>query len=100
MSTTHSQPAPSRAPAGVTTAPRFSTGKSIWIASEYIAQKCSFETYLGSKGADGNYGRFSTGFGLCGNTRGPLGNWATRISKITPQAGKNDDNGGGNHGGK
>jgi hypothetical protein len=74
-------------------------GKSIWIASEYIAQTCSFQTYLGSKGTDGNYGRFSTGFGLCGNTRGPLGNWATRISKLTPQAGKNDDNGGGNNGG-
>jgi hypothetical protein len=59
-------------------------GKSIWIASEYIAQTCAFDEYKGQAAADGTYGRLATGFGLCGNTRGSSGNWSTRISKLTP----------------
>jgi hypothetical protein len=59
-------------------------GKSIWIASEYIAQTCTYDQYIGQPGADGNYGRLANGFGLCGNTRGSAGNWSTRISKVTP----------------
>ena len=59
-------------------------GKSIWMASEYIAQTCTYGHYIGSPGADGNYGRLANGFGLCNNTRGSSGNWSTRISKVTP----------------
>jgi hypothetical protein len=46
-------------------------GSSIWIASEYVGQTCTYATYLAS------------GF-RCGNTRGSLGNWDTRISQLTP----------------
>lgn len=52
-------------------------GKSVWIASEYIGQTCNFATYNQNP------------FGTCGGTRGPLGNWDTRISQITP--GDHDD---------
>jgi len=47
-------------------------GNTIWIASEYIAQTCTFSEYI------------SAPFGSCGGTRATLGNWATRISQITP----------------
>jgi hypothetical protein len=47
-------------------------GNTVWIASEYIAQTCTFAQYLASP------------LGECGGTRGPLGNWATRISQIKP----------------
>jgi hypothetical protein len=47
-------------------------GNSIWIASEYIAQSCSLAEYVAAP------------FGSCGGTRATLGNWATRISKVTP----------------
>jgi hypothetical protein len=47
-------------------------GKSIWLASEYIAQTCTLTQYL------------ATPFGTCSNTRGALGNWSTRISQVTP----------------
>jgi hypothetical protein len=47
-------------------------GKSIWIASEYIAQSCTLTQWL------------VTPIGTCGGTRGALGNWSTHISKITP----------------
>lgn len=46
-------------------------GNSVWIASEYIAQTCNLTTY------------FATSF-ACGGTRTSLGNWATRISLVTP----------------
>ncbi|MFL5310547.1 MAG: hypothetical protein ACJ79H_08870 [Myxococcales bacterium] len=49
-------------------------GNSIWISSEYIAQTCTLAEYR-TAGAS---------FGTCGGTRAPLGNWATRISKVTP----------------
>ena len=47
-------------------------GSDIWIGSEYIAQTCTFAQYT------------ATPFGSCGGTRTSLGNWATRISKVTP----------------
>ncbi len=45
-------------------------GNSIWVASEYVAQTCDYMTYLSDP--------------TCGGTRAPLGNWSTRISKVTP----------------
>jgi hypothetical protein len=45
-------------------------GSTIWLASEYIAQSCSFATYQRDM--------------TCGNTRAPLINWATRISAVGP----------------
>ena len=45
-------------------------GQDIWIASEYVAQTCTYATYIGDP--------------TCGGTRAPLGNWATHISKVTP----------------
>ena len=47
-------------------------GNTIWIASEYVAQTCTLAQYV------------SAPFGSCGGTRATLGNWATRISKLTP----------------
>jgi hypothetical protein len=47
-------------------------GSSIWVASESIEQTCTFAQY--TTGA----------FGSCGGTRTSLGNWGTRITKITP----------------
>jgi hypothetical protein len=46
------------------------TGNTIWIASEYVAQTCTYTTYFGDP--------------TCGGTRAPLGNWSTHISSITP----------------
>jgi len=51
-------------------------GNSVWIASEYIAQTCTLQQYMALP-------TFSP-FGSCGGTRASLGNWATRISKVTP----------------
>ena len=48
-----------------------SDGNSIWLASEYAGQTCTFTTWL------------STNF-RCGNTRTQLANWGTRISQIVP----------------
>jgi len=44
---------------------------TFWIASEYIGQTCTLQEYL------------ATNF-RCGNTRGALGNWHTRISAVAP----------------
>lgn len=46
-------------------------GNSIWIASEYTAQTCNLAAYVADF--------------TCGNTRGALGNWATRITHLTVQ---------------
>ena len=46
-------------------------GNTIWIASEYINQTCTYVTFL------------ATNF-RCGNTRTQLANWGTRISKVVP----------------
>jgi hypothetical protein len=51
-------------------------GNSVWIASEYIAQRCSLGRYLTDTAR--------SPFGTCGMTRAPLGNWSTRISLVTP----------------
>ena len=47
-------------------------GNSIWMASEYISQTCTFAQY--TTGA----------LGSCGGTRTAFGNWATRITKLNP----------------
>ncbi len=47
-------------------------GGDIWIASEYVAQTCTYAQYL------------LIPRGQCGGTRGALGNWSTHISKVTP----------------
>jgi hypothetical protein len=47
-------------------------GKTVWIASEYIAQTCTLAQYQ------------TAPFGSCGGTRTTLGNWATRISAVQP----------------
>lgn len=47
-------------------------GDTIWFASEYTAQTCNLDTYV------------ATNF-TCGNTRGALGNWATRITHVNLQ---------------
>lgn len=46
-------------------------GSSIWIASESIEQSCTFAEYV------------ATAF-ACNGTRTSLGNWATRVAKVTP----------------
>jgi hypothetical protein len=48
-------------------------GDSIWIGSEYIGQACTFAEYAAVIPGGG-----------CGLTRTSLGNWYTRITKITP----------------
>jgi hypothetical protein len=52
-------------------------GADIWIASEWIGQTCDLATY---------YASFTTGpaGADCGGTRDTLGNWYTRVSKVTP----------------
>ncbi|HEY2499047.1 MAG TPA: hypothetical protein VGK24_18440 [Candidatus Angelobacter sp.] len=47
-------------------------GNTIWFASEYIANSCDLNNYV------------ATNF-TCGNTRGSLGNWATRITHVKLQ---------------
>jgi hypothetical protein len=46
-------------------------GTSIWLASEYIANACSYSDWL------------ATNF-RCGDTRTSLANWSTRITKVSP----------------
>jgi hypothetical protein len=62
-------------------------GNSIWIASEYIASTCDYTAWGGPFFAGG------TGDNLLGTggganhgpgVRAALGNWSTRISKLTP----------------
>jgi hypothetical protein len=52
-------------------------GSNIWIASEYIAQTCTYAQYYPAPPS-------LAGFGSCGGTRTSLANWGTRISKLTP----------------
>lgn len=49
-------------------------GSSIWLASEYVGQTCTFDEYLPSPSL--------AGFGSCGGTRTALANWYTRITKL------------------
>ena len=53
-------------------------GPSIWVASEYIGQTCTFNQYLQPSPTN------VAAFGTCGDTRGALGNWDTRISQLLP----------------
>jgi hypothetical protein len=62
-------------------------GNSIWIASEFIAHACDYTTWGGpffSGGSGDNL--LGTCAGTAGGigTRAALGNWSTRISKLTP----------------
>ena len=62
-------------------------GNSIWIASEYVAQRCDYTAWGGPFFANGTGDNL---LGTCGGasygpgTRTALGNWSTRISKLTP----------------
>jgi len=62
-------------------------GSSIWIASEYIAKSCDYTAWGGPFFAGGSGDNL---FGTCGGAshgagaRAALGNWATRISQLTP----------------
>jgi len=47
-------------------------GTTVWLASEYIAQTCTFAVYKQAP------------FGTCGGTRASLGNWSTRVSRLVP----------------
>jgi hypothetical protein len=52
-------------------------GDSIWIASEYIAQTCSFDEYFWED-------LFEPTWLTCDGTRTSLANWATRVSQLSP----------------
>ncbi|MGW8226304.1 MAG: hypothetical protein ACWGOY_11250, partial [Anaerolineales bacterium] len=52
-------------------------GNDIWLASEYIAQTCTFDEYFWDD-------LFGPTWLTCGETRTSLANWATRISKLNP----------------
>ncbi|MDQ2940898.1 MAG: hypothetical protein M3R05_01775 [Chloroflexota bacterium] len=52
-------------------------GSNVWIASEYIAQTCTYAQYYPSPPSP-------AGFGSCGATRTSVANWATRVSKLNP----------------
>jgi len=62
-------------------------GNSVWIASEYIAQSCDYVPWGGPFFAGGTGDNL---LGTCGGAthaagaRAALGNWSTRISKLTP----------------
>jgi hypothetical protein len=62
-------------------------GNSIWIASEYIAHACDYATwggqFFGAAKGDNKLGTCAASPGAAG-TRAALGNWSTRISKLTP----------------
>jgi hypothetical protein len=62
-------------------------GNSIWIASEYIAQSCSYTAWGGpffaGGSGDNKLGTCASSPGAPG-ARAALGNWSTRISKLTP----------------
>jgi hypothetical protein len=45
-------------------------GDTVWIASEWTGQTCTFATYLNDM--------------TCGQTRTSLANWSTRISQVKP----------------
>ena len=62
-------------------------GNSIWIGSEYIASSCDYTAWGGPFFVGGTGDNL---LGTCGGashgpgTRAALGNWSTRISKLTP----------------
>jgi hypothetical protein len=62
-------------------------GDSIWVASEYVAHACDYATwggrFFGATTGDNKLGTCAASPGARG-TRAALGNWSTRISKLTP----------------
>jgi hypothetical protein len=62
-------------------------GNSIWIGSEYIAHACDYTAWGGPFFSDGSGDNL---LGTCAGSAGgigvrsALGNWSTRISKLTP----------------
>ena len=50
-------------------------GSNIWLASEYIGQTCTLAEYFPSPTL--------ANFGSCGGTRTSLGNWYTRLTKLS-----------------
>jgi hypothetical protein len=62
-------------------------GNSVWLASEYIGGACDYVNWGGPFFAGGTGDNL---LGTCGGashgpgTRAALGNWSTRISKLTP----------------
>ena len=63
-------------------------GDSIWLASEYVAHACDYVTwggrfFAGGAPTDNKLGTCAASPGAAG-TRTALGNWSTRISKLTP----------------
>jgi hypothetical protein len=62
-------------------------GNAIWIASEYIARACSYTAWGGpffaGGSGDNKLGTCAPTSGAAG-ARAALGNWSTRISKLTP----------------
>jgi hypothetical protein len=62
-------------------------GSSVWIASEYIAQSCNYTDWGGpffSGGTGDNLLGTCAGASHGPGKRAALGNWSTRISKLTP----------------
>jgi hypothetical protein len=66
-------------------------GNSVWIASEYIANACTYSNWGGPFFAGGTgdnlLGTCAGGTPTAPGTPGPraaLGNWSTRMSKLTP----------------
>jgi hypothetical protein len=62
-------------------------GNSIWVASEYVAHACDYDKwggrFFGARTGDNKLGTCAASPGAPG-TRAALGNWSTRISKLTP----------------
>jgi hypothetical protein len=62
-------------------------GKSVWIASEYIAHACDYATwggrFFGATTGDNKLGTCAATPGAAG-PRTALGNWSTRVSQVTP----------------
>ena len=62
-------------------------GNSVWIASEYVAHACDYATWLGpfaTGGSGDNLLGTCAGAGHGPGLRTALGNWATRVSQVTP----------------
>jgi hypothetical protein len=45
-------------------------GNQVWLASEYIAQTCTYDQYVADN--------------TCGGTRTTLSNWSTHVASVTP----------------
>lgn len=59
-------------------------GNDIWIASEWIGQRCTLTGPGQYYPNPGTTAAALAGFGSCGDTRVALTNWYTRISRVTP----------------